>query len=178
MYYVLCYACAVMQFAFKTGNPMYRSVAHIRPPFCNLSPSRKRRGLLCGIWHLSCEYAPSSGATSRCWHRNMHYRLIEAGSTLIYLHFSRQDRLTEVGHSVDSGVFQSLRGFVLSMCSSIDTTCEHACNHRCSADAGFVLALPLCHRDLDLKYKNKDKLPVRELGLKMLKLANQCSRIA
>ena len=27
-----------------------------------------------------------------------------------------QDRLTEVGHSVDSGVFQVFRGFVLSMC--------------------------------------------------------------
>ena len=27
-----------------------------------------------------------------------------------------QDRLTEVGHSVDSGVFQAFHGFVLSMC--------------------------------------------------------------
>ena len=27
-----------------------------------------------------------------------------------------QDRLTEVGHSVDSGVFQAFRGFVLSQC--------------------------------------------------------------
>jgi len=27
-----------------------------------------------------------------------------------------QDRLTEVGHSVDSRIFQAFRGFVLSMC--------------------------------------------------------------
>ena len=33
-----------------------------------------------------------------------------------------QDRLTEVGHSVDDGFFQAFRRFVLSMCYSIDAT--------------------------------------------------------
>jgi len=39
----------------------YRSVPHIRPPFCNLRASRKRRGgLYAGSDILSREYAPSS----------------------------------------------------------------------------------------------------------------------
>ena len=57
------------------------------------------------------------------------------------------------GHSVDGGIFQALCGFVFSMCYSIDTTHGHACNRQriCwSVDAGFVLALPLRHRDLEL----------------------------
>ena len=55
----------------------YRSVPHIRPPFCNLSASRKRRGgLYAGSDILSHEYAPSSGATPRCWHRTLYYRLL------------------------------------------------------------------------------------------------------
>ena len=45
----------------------YRSVPHIRSPFCNLSASRKRRGgLYAGSDILSHEYAPSSSATPRC----------------------------------------------------------------------------------------------------------------
>jgi len=49
----------------------YRSVPHIRPPFCNLSTSRKHRGgLYAGSDILSHKYTPSSGATPRCWHRN------------------------------------------------------------------------------------------------------------
>ena len=59
----------------------------------------------------------------------------EAGSTLVCLRLScppetrtpfGQDQLTEVGHSIDGGIFQTLRGFVLSMCYTTDTTCEHA----------------------------------------------------
>ena len=51
----------------------------------------------------------------------------EAGSTRSYTGLSRppetqipfgQDQLREVGHSVDSGVFQALPGFVHSMCCS------------------------------------------------------------
>ena len=41
-----------------------------------------------------------------------------------------QDRLTEVDHSVDGGIFQALRGFVLSMYYSIDTTHGNACDRR------------------------------------------------
>jgi len=36
-----------------------------------------------------------------------------------------QDLLTEVGHSVDGGIFQALHWFVLSICYSMDTTREH-----------------------------------------------------
>ena len=80
---------------------------------------------------LCCEYAPSSSATPRCVDVGilyMYYRPIEAGSTPVCLRFSHpsetripcgQDRLTEVGHTIDSGIFQALSGFVLSMCRSI-----------------------------------------------------------
>jgi len=49
---------------------------------------------------------------------------------LTYQKLDGQDRPTEVGHSVDGGVFQALRGFVLSVCCGIDTTCEHTCDRR------------------------------------------------
>ena len=51
-------------------------------------------------------------------------------ASLVLQKLDGQDRLTEVDHSVDSGVFQALCGFVLSMCYSIHTTCGHACDHR------------------------------------------------
>ena len=76
-------------------------------------------------------------------------------STPVCLHFSRppetqipfgQDRLTEVGHSVDGSIFQSLRRLVLSMwCKLVNTLVIDS-----SVDAGFVLVLPLHHRDLEL----------------------------
>ena len=48
----------------------------------------------------------------------LYYRPIEAADlpSLLVQKLDGQDRLTEVGHSVDSGVFQVFRGFVLSMC--------------------------------------------------------------
>ena len=63
----------------------------------------------------------------------LYYRLIEAADlpSLPILSspepqkLDGQDQLTEVGHSVDSGVFH---GFVLSMCCCIDTTRKHACD--------------------------------------------------
>ena len=78
------------------------------------------------------------------------------GSTAIGLRFScppetRWSR--SIGPSVDGSVFQALRGFVLSMCYSIDTTHNALAIVgeflSCSVDAGFVLALPLHHGDLD-----------------------------
>ena len=45
----------------------------------------------------------------------LYYGLIEAADLLVQK-LDGQDRLREVGHSVDSGVFQAFRGFVLSMC--------------------------------------------------------------
>ena len=107
------------------------------PPVCNLSASQKRRGgLHAGSDILSC--APSSGATPKCWHRNIIITYCYRSwfgtdqPSLLFSRNSGQYRLTEAGHSVDGGVFQALLGFVLSMCYSIDTThdCRHACDHR------------------------------------------------
>ena len=59
--------------------------------------------------------------------------------TAVCLHFSRpletqipfgQDQLTEVANSVDGSIFQALRGIVLSMCCSIDTTHKHTCDRQ------------------------------------------------
>ena len=48
----------------------------------------------------------------------LYYRPVEAADlpSLLVQKLDGQDRPTEVGHSVDSGVFQAFRGFVLSMC--------------------------------------------------------------
>ena len=62
--------------------------------------------------------------------------------------------MTEVGYSIVGGVFQALHRFVLSMCCSIDTLTNTLAIDgeflSCSVDAGFVLALPLHHGDLEL----------------------------
>jgi len=89
----------------------YRSVPHIRPPFCNLSGSQKHGGsLYAGSDILSREYTlPRLDVDIG----TLYYRPIEAAVLLLLLILSSpepqrldgQDRLTEVGHSVDSGVF-------------------------------------------------------------------------
>ena len=81
-------------------------------------------------------------------------------STPVCLHFSRppetqipfgQDRLTEVGHSVD--VSKHFSGFSFQCAIALTPfTNVLAINSEflsCSADAGFILALPLHHRDLE-----------------------------
>ena len=74
-----------------------------------------------------------------------------AFASLVLQKVDVQDRLTEVGHSLDGGVFQVLRGFVLSIYCRIDTTLVIIGELlSCSMDAGFVLALPLHHGDLEL----------------------------
>ena len=68
----------------------------------------------------------------------LYYRPIEADDlpSLLILSSPKpqkldgQDQLTEVGHSVDSGVFQAFRRFVLSMCCCTDTTRKHACDRQ------------------------------------------------
>ena len=78
---------------------------------------------LAGSDILSRKYAPTSGATPRCSNIILQTDP-EAGSTRSYTGLSRppetripfgQDRLREVGHSVDSGVFQALPGFIRSI---------------------------------------------------------------
>ena len=84
------------------------------PPFATLMLVESvGGGLYAGSDILSREYAPSSVATPR-----LYYRPIEAADlpSLLVQKLDGQDRLTEVGHSVDSGVLQAFRGFVLSMC--------------------------------------------------------------
>jgi len=49
-------------------------------------------------------------------------------ASLVLQKLDGQDRLTEIGHSVDGGISQALRGFVLSMCYSIDSSHEHVCD--------------------------------------------------
>ena len=75
------------------------------------------------------KYAPSSRPCLLCWHKtDRSWFDTDLPSLLSSLQkLDGQDRLTEVGHSIDGGVF---RGFVLSVCCSIDTTREHACNRR------------------------------------------------
>ena len=104
------------------------TLPHFNTPHTYLSgtcvvASRKRRGgLYAGSDILSREYAPSSGATPRCY--VLYYRPIEADDlpSLLILSSPKpqkldgQDQQTEVGHSIDSGVFQAFRWFVLSMC--------------------------------------------------------------
>jgi len=74
-----------------------------------------------------------------------------AFASLVLQKLDGQNRLTEVGHSIESSVFQALHGFVLSMCYSIDTTLAIVSEFfNWSVDAGFVLVLPLHHGDLEL----------------------------
>ena len=121
----------------------YRSVLHICPPFWHLSASRKCReggGLYVGSNFYLVNTSPLPVPRLDIDIGTLYYyKLIEASSTPVCFCFScppetqipfGQDRLTEVGHSVDSSIFQSLRGFVLSMCCSIDTIHEHACDSR------------------------------------------------
>jgi len=98
-----------------------------------------------------------------------------------------QDRLTKVGYSVDSGVFQAFRRFVFSMCCCwltlhANTLAIDGEFLSCSMDAGFVLVLPRGPWTWQCKSFDEDhfgrmamvggpireiKIPVQELWLKM-----------
>ena len=73
-------------------------------------------------------------------------------ASLVLQKLDGQDRLTEVGHSVDGSVFQALRGFVLSIALTplVDMLAIVGEFLNWSVDAGFILALPFHHSDLDL----------------------------
>jgi len=91
----------------------------VSPPFCNLSASRKRRGGLYAGSDISLANTLPLLVPSLDVDIGLYYRLIEAADLPLLLILSSrspkpqkldgQGRLTEVGHSVDSG-------FVLSMC--------------------------------------------------------------
>ena len=134
---------------FKT-EPM-TLVCELRPLFCNLSASRKRRGrLICGIWHFILWIPPLLVPRLDVDIGTLYYRPTEAAdlpSLLILLSRSPepqkldgQDWLTEVGHSVDSG-------FVLSMCYCWLTPLANMLAIdgefiSCSMGDGFILVLP------------------------------------
>ena len=65
-----------------------------------------------------------------------------AFASLVLQKLDGQDRLTEVGHSVDGGIFQALHG-LMPLADTLAIVCEFL---SWSVDAGFVLALPLHHR--------------------------------
>ena len=88
-----------------------------------------------------------------------YYRLLQklvrhqsAFASLVLQKLDGQDRLTEVGHSIDGGIFQALRGFVqcaIALTPLADMLAIVGEFPSYSVDAGFVLALPLHHRDPD-----------------------------
>ena len=90
------------------------------PPFCNLNASRKRRGGYMRDLTIYPANTPPLPLPRLDVDITLYYRPIEAADinlpSLLVQKLDGQDRLTEVGHSVDGGVFQAFRGFVLSMC--------------------------------------------------------------
>ena len=127
----------------------YGSVPHIQvhPPFCNLSTSWKRRGgLYAGSDILSRIYAPTSGTVTEAgWHQS-------AFASLVLRKLKGQDRLTEVGHSIDGGVSKHSAGLSFQCATALtplaDTLATVGKFLSCFLDAGLVLALPLHHEDL------------------------------
>ena len=112
------------QLQFKTAE-VY---GHKSPLFC-FSASQKRRGCLCGSDILSRANTPPLpprlDVDIRLQTVSLLPKLVRQRSAFAFLVLQKldgQDRLTEVGHSVDGGVFQALRGFVLSMFTLIADT--------------------------------------------------------
>ena len=106
-------------------QPIYHSVPHIRLPFCNLSAlvesvgGAYMRDLTFYLAHTPPLPVPRVDVDTG----TLYYRPIEAADlpSLLILSSPKpqkldgKDRLTEVGHHVDSGIFQAFRGFSLSM---------------------------------------------------------------
>ena len=108
----------------RQSELIYRSVSHIRPPFCKLSASRKCRGAYMRNLTFNLANTPLLPVPRLDVDiGTLYYRPIEAADLPSLLILSSpepqkldgQDRLTEAGHSIDS-VFQAFRGFVLSIC--------------------------------------------------------------
>ena len=106
---------------------MYRSVSHIRPRFATLALVESVGGAyMRDLTFYLANTPPLPVPRLDVDIGTLYYRPVEAAdlpSLLILLSRSPepqilngQDRLTEVGHSVDSSIFQAFRGFVLSMC--------------------------------------------------------------
>ena len=99
------------------SSVMYCSVPHICPPFATLMLVES----VGGAYMRDLTFYPANTPPLPLPRLDVditYYRPIEAADlpSLLVQKLDGQDRLTEVGHSVDSGVFQAFRGFVLSMC--------------------------------------------------------------
>ena len=142
-------------------------VFHIYSPFWNLSASWKCWGEGSYLQGLTFYLANTLFLPVPCLDvivGTLYYRPIEAGLTLVCLCFQSrtqetwvlfgQDQLTYVGHSVDGNVFQELRGLsfqcAVALTPFTNTLVIDSKFLSCSVNAGFVLALPLHHRDLEL----------------------------
>jgi len=112
-------------------------------PACDKRWTRIIRNCMCHIkiWEneqsitTECWCSTWKGCTfwqrwhSKCWLQKL-IRHWSAFASLVLQKLDGQDQLTDVGHSVHSGIFQALHGFLLSMCYSIDTTRGHTCDRR------------------------------------------------
>ena len=113
---------------------IYHSVPHICLPFCKISASRKCRGgayIMRDLTFYLTNTPPLPGPRLDVYRPLQKLALHRSAfASLVLQKPNGQDRLTEVGHSIDSGVLQALCGFVLSTCYSTDTTRGHACKCR------------------------------------------------
>jgi len=135
---------------------MYRSVPHIRPLFATLALVKSVRGAyMRDLTFYLANTPPLPGPRLDVDTGILYYRPLQKlvrhrsafASLVLVQKFDGQDRLTEVGHSVDSGVFQALRGFVPPMCYSIDTTRGHALRSSVNSLTGLWTLAPFwrCH---------------------------------
>ena len=114
----------------------YHSVPHICPPFATLVLVESVGGAyMRDLTFYFANMPPLPGPRLDVDIGTLYYRPLQklvrhrsAFATLVLQKLDGQERLTEVGHSVDGGVFQALHEFVLSKCYSTDTTRRHACN--------------------------------------------------
>ena len=117
---------ALVEPCYTLPSSTYHSVPHIRPPpFATLAPVENVGGAY--MRDLTFYLVNTPPLPFPRLDVDILQTDTEAGSTRSYTGLSHppetrihvpfgQDRLREVGHSVDGGVFQAFCGFVLSMC--------------------------------------------------------------
>ena len=114
----------------RAGKSLFSQVSSVvwaeesltQPPcFATLALIKRVGGAY--MWDLTFYFANTPPLQKLVWHQSIFASLI------LKIPFG-QDWLTEVGHSATVTFSKHLCRFVLSMCFSTDTTCEHACNRR------------------------------------------------